>query len=413
MLELRSIRQAFFELLTRIRFFSPQKTKSTHSFSMNPTAVEQAFAENFTSREELGASVAVWTQSGALLNIAGGFRDKTRTQPWLPTTPVLVWSATKGPSAACAVHALLESRTPLHCRVASFWPEFAQAGKADVTVQMLLQHQAGLCTLDAAPPVEDREAVVQALASQTPAWTPGSAHGYHPRTFGFLLDEVVRRLTGGETLAQYWQRVFADPLQLQFWIGVPEAVLPQVAPVFSSRTLPPKDDPFLSAFMSLGSLTSRSFASPKGLHSADAMNSKAARMASYPGFGGIGTAEALAKFYALLACDGSLEGKKIFPSGTLSRLQNADVSGPDRVLQIDTAFQCGFMLDPRTATGVKQRQTFGPSPFAFGHPGAGGSVAFADPERGLGFAYVMNQMSPGVLPSARANCLVDALYSEN
>jgi CubicO group peptidase (beta-lactamase class C family) len=380
---------------------------------MNPTAVEQAFAENFTSREELGASVAVWTQSGALLSIAGGFKDKTKTQPWHPTTPVLVWSATKGPAAACAVHALLESRTPLNCRVASFWPEFALAGKADVTVQMLLQHQAGLCALDAAPPVEDREAVVHALASQTPAWTPGSAHGYHPRTFGFLLDEVVRRLTRGETLAQYWHRVFAEPLQLQFWIGVPEEVLPHVAPVFSSKTLPPKDDPFLSAFMSLGSLTSRSFASPKGLHSADAMNSAAARMASYPGFGGIGTAEALAKFYALLACDGALEGKRIFPSGALSRFQNADVSGPDRVLQIDTAFQCGFMLDPLTATRTKQRLTFGPSPFAFGHPGAGGSVAFADPERGLGFAYVMNQMSPGVLPSARANSLVDALYSEN
>jgi len=379
---------------------------------MNPNAIEHTFAENFTLRDELGASVSVWTQTGALLSLAGGFKDRAKTQPWHPSTPVLVWSATKGPSAACTFHALLESRTPLDCRVARFWPEFAQSGKADVTVQMLLQHQAGLCKLDAAPAVEDREAVIHALESQTPAWTPGSAHGYHPRTFGFLLDELIRRLTGGETLAHYWRRVFADPLQLQFWIGVPEDVLPEVAPVFSSKTLQPKDDPFLSAFMSLGSLTSRSFASPKGLHSADAMNSPAARMASYPGFGGIGTAEALAKFYALLACDGSLEGKKIFPSGVLSRLQNADVSGPDRVLQIDTAFQCGFMLDPRTATGVKQRQTFGPSPLAFGHPGAGGSVAFADPERGLGFAYVMNQMSPGVLPSTRANSLVDALYSE-
>ncbi len=379
---------------------------------MNPAAIHQNFAENFTLREELGASLAVWTQTGPLLSLASGFQDRTQTQPWCASTPVLVWSATKGPAAACALHALLESRTPLNCPVARFWPEFAQAGKAHVTVQMLLQHQAGLCALDAAPPVEDREAVVDALARQTPAWTPGSAHGYHPRTFGFLLDEVVRRLTGGETLANYWRRVFAEPLKLQFWMGVPEEVLPLVAPVFSSRNLPPKDDPFLNAFMSLGSLTSRSFASPRGLHSADAMNSPAARVASYPGFGGIGTAEALAKFYALLACDGSLEGKVIFPSGALRRLHTADVSGPDRVLQINTAFQCGFMLDPQTPAGAKQRQTFGPSPFAFGHPGAGGSVAFADPERGLGFAYVMNQMSPGVLPSARASGLVDALYSE-
>lgn len=379
---------------------------------MNTAAIHQTFAENFTLREELGASLAVWTQTGPLLSLASGFQDRTQTQPWCASTPVLVWSATKGPAAACALHALLESRTPLNCPVARFWPEFAQAGKSHVTVQMLLQHQAGLCALDAAPPVEDREAVIDALARQTPAWTPGSAHGYHPRTFGFLLDEVVRRLTGGETLANYWRRVFAEPLKLQFWMGVPEEVLPLVAPVFSSRNLPPKDDPFLNAFMSLGSLTSRSFASPRGLHSADAMNSPAARVASYPGFGGIGTAEALAKFYALLACDGSLEGKVIFPSGALRRLHTADVSGADRVLQINTAFQCGFMLDPQTPAGAKQRQTFGPSPFAFGHPGAGGSVAFADPERGLGFAYVMNQMSPGVLPSARASGLVDALYSE-
>ena len=168
----------------------------------------------------------------------------------------------------------------------------------------------------------------------------------------------------------------------------------------------------MSAFMSGGSLTSRSFASPKGLHAPEAMNSPPARSAAYPGFGGIGTAEALAKFYALLACDGSLEGRTIFPSGALDRLQSAAVSGPDRVLMMDTAFQSGFMLDPRFPGGPKQRQTFGPSPFAFGHPGAGGSVAFADPEHGLGFAYVMNQMGPGVLPSARAGSLVEALYRE-
>ncbi len=379
---------------------------------MNLPALTRAFKENFTLREDLGASVAVWSGNGPLLSLAAGFQDRNKTLAWNAKTPVCVWSATKGPASACVLHALIESRTALDSPVAKFWPEFAQAGKERVTVRMLLQHQAGLSALDAPPLVDDREAVVDALCRQMPAWPPGSAHGYHPRTFGFLLDEVVRRLTGGEPLSAYWRRVFAEPLGLQFWIGVPPEVLPTVAPVYASKMPLPKDDPFLAAFMTSGSLTSRSFASPKGLHSADAMNSESARLAAYPGFGGIGTAEALAKFYALLACDGVLEGRTIFPSGALAQLQSAAVSGPDLVLLIETAFQSGFMLDPRFPGGPKKRQIFGPSPLAFGHPGAGGSVAFADPERGLGFAYVMNQMSPGVLPSARARCLVDALYSE-
>ena len=380
---------------------------------MNLPALRHTFNENFALREELGASVAVWTENGPALSLAAGFQDRDKTLPWKAQTPVCVWSATKGPASACVLHALIESHTTLDTPVAWFWPEFAQAGKERVTVQMLLHHQAGLSALDAPPLVNDREAVVDALCRQAPAWPPGSAHGYHPRTFGFLLDEVVRRLTGGESLASYWRRVFAEPLGLQFWMGVPAEVLPAVAPVYASKLPPAKDDPFLAAFLTIGSLTSRSFASPKGLHSADAMNSESARRASHPGFGGIGTAEALAKFYALLACDGTLDGRTIFPSGALDRLHSAAVSGPDLVLLIETAFQCGFMLDPRLPEGPKKRRIFGPSPFAFGHPGAGGSVAFADPQRGLGFAYVMNQMAPGVLPSARAGCLVDALYSED
>jgi CubicO group peptidase (beta-lactamase class C family) len=378
---------------------------------MNWTDFQKAFAENFSLREELGASVAVWGPDGVLLSLAGGFQDREKTFPWSASTPVLVWSATKGPAVACVLHALWQSSLSIESRVSTFWPEFAQAGKADITVEMLLQHQAGLCALETSPAVQDRAAVVDALARQPPAWTPGTAHGYHPRTFGFLLDELVRRVADGESLASYWHRVFAEPLSLRFWIGVPQDVLPQVAPVFASRQPLPKGDPFLSAFMTPGSLTSRSFASPKGLHSVDSMNEPKARASAYPGFGGIGTAEALAKFYALLACGGSLQGKTIFPPKALEPLQRGGVSGPDRVLLLDTAFICGFMRDPITPEGIKRRRTFGASLRAFGHPGAGGSLAFADPQHGLGFAYVMNQMAPGVLPNARATSLVDALYA--
>lgn len=377
---------------------------------MNPEALSQAFKDNFLSRGELGASVAIWSRGHAPLSLGAGFQDAERSQVWLADTPVLVWSATKGPAAACLLHALDAAGLSLQTPVVKVWPAFAASGKSMVTFRMLLQHEAGLCALDAPPPVEDRVAVAAALASQAPAWEPGKAHGYHPRTFGFLLDELLRRLGAGESLGAYWRRIFGEPLDLDFWIGLPPHLLCRVAPVFSPRALLPKGDPFFSAFMTPGSLTSRSFASPKGLHSAASMNTPEARTACYPGFGGIGTASALAKFYAMLACGGVWEGRRFLAPSLLEHMHSGGVQGPDRVLQMETSFSCGFMLDPVLPDGSKLRHTFGPSRFAFGHPGAGGSVAFADPERGLGFAYVMNQMEPGVLPNRRAAALVNAFW---
>jgi len=377
---------------------------------MNLEALSLAFKENFLTRGELGASAALWRQGHPPLSLAAGFQDTERSQIWQSDTPVLVWSATKGPATACLLHALEAAQLPVETNVARIWPEFAAAGKAAVTLRMVLEHRAGLCALDTPPPVEDREAVAAALAKQTPAWEPGTAHGYHPRTFGFLLDELLRRLGSGESSGAYWQRVFAEPLALDFWIGLPPHLLLRVAPVFSARTLLPKGDPFLQAFLTPGSLTSRSFASPKGLHSAASMNTPEARTACYPGFGGIGTASALAKFYAMLACGGAWEGRRFLKASTLESIRAGGIQGPDQVLQMETSFSCGFMRDPVSADGTKKRHTFGPSPFAFGHPGAGGSLAFADPENGLGFAYVMNQMEPGVLPNHRATALVEALF---
>lgn len=378
---------------------------------MNTEAALLAFQENFSLRGEIGAAAAVWDKSGEKLCLSGGFQNKERSVPWEPETPALVWSATKGPAAACLLHALDGAGIPLDSAVASVWPAFAENGKAAITFRMLLHHQSGLCALDNPPPVDDPDAVRRALEKQRPAWAPGSAHGYHPRTFGFLLDEVLRQIAGGERLGAYWRRVFGIPLQIDFWIGVPEEVLPRVAPVFPPQGAMPKGDPFLAAFMTPGSLTSRSFASPKGLHSAAAMNTREARMASYPGFGGIGTATALAKFYAMMACGGTWGATSFLPQGTVDLLYERQVQGTDRVLLMETAFSLGFMKDPLSSDGTKSRQTFGPSPSAFGHPGAGGSLAFADPDRGIGFAYIMNQMEPGVLPNLRATSIVKALYS--
>ena len=366
------------------------------------------FEENFARFEELGASVSVWQHGRELLSLGAGFCDRQKTRPWTPNTPVLIWSATKGLAAASVLHASAQAGLPLQTRVSRLWPEFAAEGKGEVTFAQLLSHQAGLPALSQKASALDHTAVVGALAAEPPHWPLGTGHGYHPRTFGYLLDELLRRITGGMSLAQYWHEQFAEPLGLDLWIGIAPDRVDNVAPMFPAKNSPPKGDAFYTAFLSAGSLTARAFASPQGLHSIAAMNSPGARTASIPAFGGIGTASALAKFYAMLAQGGVFEGRSYFTS--IDPMTRTLTQGPDKVLLLETAFSGGFMRDPAGSDGAKQRQTFGPSPNAFGHPGAGGSHAFADPDTGISFAYVMNQMEPGVLPNAKSLRLVEALY---
>ena len=368
------------------------------------------FHENFTAFGELGASVCVWRDGREVLSLAGGWKDRAQSEPWSAETPVLFWSATKGLAAACLLHACQEHGVAPRTRMAELWPEFAQAGKERVTLAEMLSHQAGLAALSRAADAQDHAAVAAALAAEAPQWPLGAGHGYHPRTFGYLVDEVLRRITG-TTLREYWRAHFAEPLGLDVWIGMPPERVAEASAIFPAKTAPPKGDPFYTAFLTPGSLTARAFASPHGLHSVASMNAPEARASSFGAFGGIGTARGLAKFYALLAGGGVLGGRRFFEPTTLAWMTTTLAQGPDRVLLADTAFSAGFMRDPTSATGAKLRAHFGPSPRAFGHPGAGGSHAFADPDTGLAFAYVMNQMEPGVFPGPRCLRLVAALYS--
>jgi len=373
--------------------------------------LNELFAENFSRYGELGASVSVWHEGVEAVSLAGGWKDRQHGKAWTGETMVLFWSATKGLSAACLLHACQEHGLELTTPVAALWPEFAQAGKDRVTIGELLSHQAGLAALAAAAPVMDHEAVAAALAAAAPAWPLGEGHGYHPRTFGFLVDEMLRRITGGRTLREYWCREFAEPLALEVWIGLPPERVHEPASIFPAKTSPPKGDAFYTAFLTPASLTARAFGSPRGLHSVAAMNAPEARAASFGAFGGVGTARGLARFYALLAEGGALEGRRWFVPHTLDWMTTTLTQGPDRVLLLETAFSAGFMRDPVDAAGRKMRTDFGPSLKAFGHPGAGGSHAFADPENRVSFAYVMNQMEPGVLPGPKTQRLIDALYA--
>jgi len=365
------------------------------------------FLENFEKFGELGAAVSVWQDGKPVVDLYGGFCDARREKPWEADTLVLVWSATKGIGSACAMHVLQEHRINIDRRVAEFWPEFAQAGKKEITLAQLLSHQAGLCALDARVDILDYGAVIRALEIQKPLWPPGSAHGYHARTFGFLLDELVRRIAG-KTLSQYWGEAFGKPLNLDFWIGLPEEENARVATVYAAKSgNPPKPKKFYSDLTTPGTLARKTFTSPYGLNSVSGMNTPAIRAQAIVSFGGIGSASALAKFYSMLANGGKLDGQTFFLEKTIAWMTTVLADGMDRVFQIPTAFSAGFMKDPRNA----KRRLFGPSANAFGHPGAGGSHAFADHENRISFAYVMNQMEESLLPNEKSLRLVHAIYA--
>ena len=378
---------------------------------MSLERVNDAFQENFSSRGELGASVSVWRRGNEVLNLSAGFCDREKTKPWTGSTLVLFWSATKGPAAACVLHSLQQNKLTLETRVAEIWPEFAQNGKGAVSMGQLLSHRAGLAALDEAVSILDYKTVITALAREAPLWPPGDGHGYHARTIGFLMDEIVRRLNDGITLGDYWRMEFAEPLDLEIWIGLPAEKLNRAAPVFAMHAADtPGKSAFYDVFRNAKSLTHRAFTSPSGLNGASIMNTREARMGSFPAFGGIGSASSLAKFYAMLANGGELDGRRFFSAPAIDWMKTTLTSGFDRVLQLETAFSAGFMKDPLDTAGKKKRATLGPSAAAFGHSGAGGGVAFADPENEISFAYVMNQMGPGVLPNEKALSLIAELY---
>src|SRR5437762_1108351 len=237
------------------------------------------FQENFEKFGELGAAVSVWQNGKPIIDLCGGFRDARRENPWMSDTLVLVWSATKGIGSACVLHTLQEHKIDINQRVAEFWPEFAQAGKAKITLAQLLSHQAGLCALDRRVDVLDYGAVIRALEEQAPLWPPGTAHGYHARTFGFLLDELVRRIAG-KPLAEYWREIFGEPLKLDLWIDLPERENPRVATMYAAKAgKPPEPKQFYIDLITPGTLARKTFTSPYGLHAVSAMNDISIRSA--------------------------------------------------------------------------------------------------------------------------------------
>ncbi|HWB06534.1 MAG TPA: serine hydrolase domain-containing protein [Verrucomicrobiales bacterium] len=371
-------------------------------------AVEAEFARNFSERGEVGASVSIWRHGQEIVSLHRGARTKEEVDTWNADTLVPVWSATKGPAALVFLLVLHEAELTLDAPVQRVWPEM----RTGMTFAQMLSHQGGLAALDEKPSAFEHRAVARALALQSPWWEPGTAHGYHPRTFGFLLEECARRLTGGKGIGAVLRERITGPIDADFWIGLPVSEHHRVARIYPGRMKDSsggEDAAFFEAFATAGSLTRRAFASPSGLHAVAEMNQRGAWTAALPAIGGVGSARGLGRIYALLAGGGIWNGRTLVPPVVMEQLTTRLVNGMDRVLLMPTAFSAGCMMDPAGADGGKLRKHFGRSEKAFGHPGAGGSHAFADPERGIAFAYVMNQMELGVMPNEKSLRMVAAL----
>ncbi len=363
--------------------------------------VLNVWGENFQKRGELGASLCLWLDGRELLLQSGGWADDPNGTAWRDDTLVPVYSAGKGPAAFAVWHALHSGGLGPEDEVRTIWPALRLGG---TKLGELMSHQAGLAALDAPARVDNYAEVIAALERQTPLWTPPS-HGYHPRTFGWICDELVRKASGAADFGEYWRVAVAVPNELDVWFGLPDTEDVRVARIRASKVGPrPDEQGFYHELGRSGSATMRAFSSPVGMHAISEMNKPESRRVGFPGFGAMASARGLGRFYGLLAT-GELGEPRIG-----AWLETAHVNGFDLVLQTFTSFSCGCMKDPVDADGRKVRSHFGPSFRAYGHPGAGGSHAFCDAEHRFAFAYVMNQFELGVMPGRKALDMVDAWY---
>ncbi|MDX6310720.1 MAG: hypothetical protein QOF44_184 [Streptomyces sp.] len=372
--------------------------------------VRDAFVRNFEALGERGAAVALYRDGRKVVDLYAGLADPEGTAPWEQDTAQVVRSATKGVAAACLLLLHQRGQLDLDAPVGSYWPEFKAHGKERVTVRDALAHRAAVPALDT--PLTPAQAVdgvsgPRALAAQPPLWTPGTDHGYHAMTYSWLLGELVLRASG-RSIGRFVEQEIARPLGgLDLWIGLPPEqahrvgrlapVEPPPAPAGQGLKARPKRA-VADAYADPGSLTRRAFGV---IDPRPDENDPAYRAAELAASAGVATARSLARFYAALIGDVSEGGRKLFAPATLTAARTVESDGPDRVLVVSTRFGLGYMLH-------------GPaSPFlssgSFGHPGRGGSLAFADPEAGIGFGYVTNGMQRNVTADPRAQALVRAV----
>jgi CubicO group peptidase (beta-lactamase class C family) len=374
-------------------------------------AVEAEFRRNFAERGEWGAACAAYYRGEKVVDLWGGYRDLEGQLPWQEDTLILVFSTTKGVASLALAVAHSRGLFDYDEKVAAYWPEFAQNGKADITVRQLLSHQAGLCAIDEPLNINnmgDVEFVSGAVARQKPAWEPGTQHGYHAFSLGFYESELLRHVDPQQrTIGQYFRDEIAKPLDLEFYIGLPDNVPEsRIAKIKEQQTwkylinLHKIPRTTLLAFFVPNSLTMRALANPTfqgGFNNRDIQRLEIAAV------NGIGQVRAIAKAYSEFATGGKTLGLRPETLAALSQPARPPSGGTfDLVLRTHSVFSLGYIKPSKQAQ-------FG-SEEAFGHPGAGGSFAFADPKRELAFAYAMNRMDYYLINDPREAALRNAVY---
>lgn len=361
--------------------------------------VRQAFVDNFTERGERGAAACLIVDGQTVVDLWGGYADLAGTRPWERDTLVNVFSIGKAMTAACAHRLVGQGRLDVERPVAQWWPEFGAGGKDGVTLAQVLSHQAGLPAVRKRLPPNamlDWELMTSALAAQEPWWPPGTAHGYHTNTFGFLVGEVVRRVTG-RSLGTYFRQEIAGPLGADFFIGLPPAEHHRVAEFNWPGPANPEVEP--PGLTDAQLMEFNTYYNPSGLSGAEVVNTPEWRQAEIPSTNGHATARAVARIYQELAAGGGV----VVERHALAAATVEQVYGDDLILHRPSRFGLGFQL-------TMAERPLGPNARSFGHFGAGGSLGFCDPDAGVAFAYVMNEMGAR-WQNPRNQALLDAIYA--
>lgn len=366
-------------------------------------AVRDAFLENFTERDEIGAAVCVRVEGRTVVDLWSGHADADRAVPWRPDTLVNAFSVGKGLVALLALDLIGRGHLELDEAVARRWPAFGCHGKDEVTLRHLLSHQAGLPALRRRLPpgaMLDWETMTDALAAERPWWEPGSAHGYHTNTYGFLVGELLRRVTGRTVGALLAERV-AGPLDADVHFGLPAHEDARVADLLWGLQPPPEGGP--EGMVGEDLMRYNAYFNPSGLSGAGVINTRAWRAAEIPSTNLHASARGVARVYVALAAGGTYQGTAVVAPDALLEATTEQAAGIDRLLQSDTRFGLGFQLP-------QPERPMGPNPHAFGNYGAGGSLGFADPDADLAFGYVMNSMATPHWQTPRNRALIHATY---
>ncbi len=362
--------------------------------------LQEAFTQNFENHHEIGAAIALIKDGELLVNLYGGYRDEHQTLPWQKSTRVNVWSTTKGVTALCFAMLVDRGIIRYESRLSEYWDTFDVDGKRHITVAMLLSHQAGLCGFRGPATVSDfyaRNSAAERLAGMEPFWPPGEGSGYHPISVGILASELMVKLCG-KSLQEFVKDELTVAFDLELSIGLESDNYASAAHMIAPQSLAPSD-----MVSDMDEIQRAALDNPV-LHP-ELPNTHAWRAADIPSANGFATAEALATLYGALADDGCIGAERLIGREAIraaTRIQNA--GSEDRVMKIPAPWACGFLRNAM--------QVYGPNDNAFGHSGWGGSFAFADPDRGIGFAYTMNKMGSDLIGDPRAVALVTALYKD-